>query len=51
MGAFLAAIVTLGTGVIVASIIYQLVTNPAGTNVLVSGVQNVTNSTVTTLFK
>lgn len=51
MGTVLAAIVTLGTGVIVASIIYQLVVHPAGTQVLVGNAANTAYGITNTLFK
>jgi len=48
---FLALIATLGMGVIVASIIYQVLKNPQGLKPVLDTAQNVVFRTTGTLFK
>lgn len=51
MGSFLALIGTLGMGVIIASIIYQVLHNPKGSTPVLQTAQNVETTTVGYLFK
>lgn len=50
MGGFFALVSTLGVGVIVASIIYQVLSHPAGTKTAEAGPVSIVNSTVSKLF-
>lgn len=51
MGAFLALIGSLGMGVIIASIVYQVLTHGRNASTLVTDVGNIANTQTRTLFK
>ena len=51
MGAFLALVGTLGMGVIIASIIFQVLKNPSGSTPVLQTAQNIETTTVGYLFK